>query len=72
MRPCLVLIRSDPSGNMCLREFTSRILLLSHTYNKLIYLIVVVASGKAAVPVISLAMIGAVYGLQVGTLEGRH
>jgi hypothetical protein len=32
----------------------------------LIYLIIVVSTGKAAVPVISLAMIGAVYGLQVG------
>ena len=30
------------------------------------YLIIVVSSHKAAVPVISLALIGAVYGLQVG------
>lgn len=33
---------------------------------QLIYLIIVVSTGKAAIPVISLAMIGAVYGLQVG------
>jgi hypothetical protein len=33
--------------------------------SQLVYLIIVVASGKAAVPVISLAMIAAVYGLQV-------
>ncbi len=30
----------------------------------LVYLIVVVSTGKAAIPVVSLAMIGAVYGLQ--------
>jgi chitin synthase len=30
-----------------------------------VYLIIVVSTGSAAVPVISLAMIGAVYGLQV-------
>ncbi len=33
--------------------------------SQLVYLVVVVSTGKAAVPVISLAMIGAVYGLQV-------
>ena len=32
---------------------------------QLIYLVIVVSTGTAAVPVISLAMIGAVYGLQV-------
>jgi chitin synthase len=31
----------------------------------LVYLIIVVSTGASAVPVISLAMIGAVYGLQV-------
>lgn len=36
---------------------------------QLIYLIIIVSIGKAAVPVISLAMLGAVYGLQVGYLE---
>lgn len=40
-----------------------------HTLSKksvqLIYLIVTVALGKAAIPIISLAMIAAVYGLQV-------
>jgi hypothetical protein len=34
-------------------------------HRQLIYLIVVVSTGKAAIPVISLAMIAAVYGLQV-------
>jgi hypothetical protein len=32
---------------------------------QLIYLIIVVSTGKAAIPVVSLIMIGAVYGLQV-------
>lgn len=31
---------------------------------QLVYLIVVVSTGKAAVPIISIAMIAAVYGLQ--------
>ncbi|ORY23277.1 chitin synthase-domain-containing protein [Naematelia encephala] len=39
-------------------------IILPATCVYLIYLIIVVASGKAAIPVISLAMIGAVYGLQ--------
>jgi chitin synthase len=30
----------------------------------LVYLIVIVSTGKAALPIVSLAMIGAVYGLQ--------
>jgi len=34
-------------------------------YVQLTYLIIVVSTGQAAIPVISLAMIGAVYGLQV-------
>ena len=40
-------------------------ILLPATTIYLIYLIVVVATGSAAVPVISLILIGAVYGLQV-------
>jgi chitin synthase len=31
----------------------------------LVYLIVIVSTGKAAIPIVSLVMIGAVYGLQV-------
>jgi chitin synthase len=30
-----------------------------------VYLIVIVSTGKAAIPIVSLVMIGAVYGLQV-------
>lgn len=40
-------------------------ILLPATLVYLIYLIVMVATHKASVPVISLVMIGAVYGLQV-------
>lgn len=37
---------------------------------QLIYLIIVVSTGKAAIPVVSLIMIGAVYGLQVSKPSG--
>ncbi|KIM26865.1 glycosyltransferase family 2 protein [Serendipita vermifera MAFF 305830] len=39
-------------------------LILPATAVYLVYLIVVVSTGKAAIPIVSLAMIGAVYGLQ--------
>lgn len=63
-----MLIRSilDPSCHLCIREWT-----FHDPSNKadhipqLIYLIVIVSIGKAAIPVISLVMIAAVYGLQV-------
>lgn len=45
-------------------------ILLPATTVYLVYLIVSVSTGTAAVPIISLVMIAAVYGLQVGT--GEH
>lgn len=44
-------------------------ILLPATMVYLIYLIVTVATHKASVPIISLVMIGAVYGLQVGAVS---
>lgn len=44
-------------------------ILLPATMVYLIYLIVTVATHKASVPIISLVMIGAVYGLQVSIVE---
>lgn len=63
-----VLIKSilDSSCHLCIREWS-----LHNSSNnadhipQLIYLIVIVSIGKAAIPVISLVMIAAVYGLQV-------
>jgi chitin synthase len=73
---CVVsaLTIADPPSDMRLREFSSHLPPASWRKNartsrtdttQLIYLIIVVSTGKAAIPVVSLIMIGAVYGLQV-------
>lgn len=44
--------------------FSSQVFSSVNDVVQLVYLIVTVASGKAAIPIISLAMIAATYGLQ--------
>ena len=63
LREIVALTLSDPPGYMWLCEYPAKSDPSLRT--QLVYLIVVVSTGKAAIPFISLAMIGAVYGLQV-------
>jgi hypothetical protein len=59
-----------PASHLCLREFLPTAspeepeLILEYARLQLVYLIVVVSIGKSAVPIIAIAMIAAVYGLQ--------
>ena len=61
----------DPSFYLCLREYHTRYRMLScanlqsYIFPQLLYLIIVVATKKAALPTIALAMLAVTYGLQV-------
>ena len=64
----------DPASYSCLREFHARsicehFLILCQ---QLAYLIVVVATGNAALPLISIIMLGITYGLQVSCATTRR
>lgn len=45
---------------------------LQSIFNQLLYLIIVVATKKAALPTIALAMLAVTYGLQVRTRRARN
>lgn len=65
-----VIQNHHPASHFCLREsyrdplLVNRALIFEYTRLQLVYLIVVVSIGKSAVPIIAIAMIAAVYGLQ--------
>lgn len=67
MRILLNLSFSDFTSDSGLRKCIMLALIKANTYTcipQLIYLIIVVATGQAALPTISLIMIAVVYGLQ--------